>query len=500
MASLKERTTNKSTKRSRFSTMKRMSKSSPRNDASHHSRDQASSRIYKTVRNVYAVDFIAVLALFAIGTMYMFVSVSENNVNPYETTVGYPMPTRKLTMGSIVAKNNHDEYHENGIDIVSIKHNYEHYLGNAPVCVPLGNHEVTFSLVIALSEIEIGMVSHHCKRWGISAPISIAVWTTLSPEEIMDKLKSFDYNHCLPEQITIATLSPADGDLATISTTTNTIDENYPLNQLRNLAVKGIQTTHFVCLDIEAWTSADLYETLSSPSIVRELATNPRLAIVLPGFEIGTGRCSSSKDCAKLIPATFDALIIQLSEKTANVMNYKDISRQGSTLYRSWVRQAHGELMDIDCVSSNSYEPVLAVRYCEGLPPFQEILKQNPKGGTVDVDDDDDEDNARGDLVSTWIIHLLRLGYGLKQVGGAFVVNLASFSEDANSGDAMKSTEADGAIRRDGAADIPIPRLRRKKDKIHGLNDFLKWLRRKVPDRRSVQKCDDFDSSEDETP
>jgi len=46
----------------------------------------------------------------------------------------------------------------------------------------------------------------------------------------------------------------------------------------------------------------------------------------------------------------------------------------GSTRYAEWLEQKPDQLLPIECVHSNRYEPYLVVRYCSQLPPFQKIF------------------------------------------------------------------------------------------------------------------------------
>jgi hypothetical protein len=470
------------------------SQSLPRNNGTSVSglnpRDRSTSfRISKMARSIKVIDLLTVLVLFSMATTYMLHFDGGRSLeisNGLEMSMS--MPTRKLSTSDISDRispryDGDNVNTANELDIIPVKENYEQFHETAPACRPLEDHEVTFGLAIALSENEISMVSHHCKQWGISAPISIAVWTHLSPEEVMTKMRSFQYNECQPQQMTIATLSPASQGHSR-----EAADNTYPLNQLRNLAITGIQTTHVVYLGIEMWASIDLYDTLHTPSVVKELAKNPKLAIVLPSFEVDTQKCPSHSKCFRNIPTTFESLVVQLSERSVGIMSPRDIDLHGSTLYRSWIKQEQGELIGIDCVSSEYYEPFLAVRYCEGLPPFQEVLRHdgnNSNNNDAAMTEDEKED-AKHDLMSTWIIHLLRLGYNLKQVGGGFVVNLPPASIELKRDD-------------DAASNININtvhhlRKTKQRERKFTRHEFLEWLDETVPDQRSVQRCDDVEA------
>lgn len=417
------------------------------------------SRVKKMGWHTYVVDLFVVMFLSGIASLYMF-ALDEDIEGSNQADASSRMYT-SLTNGTD-KDNDNDNNNDNGMGasiIATTKKYFENSIEDAPSCRPLDEHEVTFSLAIALSsDNDLSMISHHCKRWGISAPISIAVWTNLSPTGVMEKMQSFKYNACQPEQMTITTLSPFDEQKLPT-------DNNPPINQLRNLAMQGIQTTHVISLDVGMWESGDLYETLNTPLVIRSLAQDPKLAIVIPAFEVNIQSYSSRKECMRNIPSSFDGLIIQLGEKRVSPKDPLHFSRHGSTQYRSWVKQAYGELIDIDCVSSDGYEPFIAVRYCEGLPPFQEVF-------------------GASNLISTWITHVLRLGYSLKQVGGAFVVDLPT-STNANDKE-DSSDKIDTYLRKTNGKDIR--------------SDVFQWLDTNIPDHRRVQNCDDFDEvSGDET-
>jgi hypothetical protein len=420
---------------------------------------RSSSHVKKMGWYAYVlVDIFVVAFLFGIASLYMF-TLEEDIVGSNQADASSLIHTS--FMNGTGKDNDNDNDNDNGMGasiIATTKKNFENSIEDAPSCRPLDEHEVTFSLAIALSsENDLSMISHHCKRWGISAPISIAVWTSLSPAGVMEKIRSFKYNACQPEQMTIATLSPFDEQkLAT--------DNNPPINQLRNLAMQGIQTSHVISLDVGMWESVDLYETLNTPLVIRSLSQDPKLAIVIPAFEVNIESYSSRKECMRNIPSSFDGLIIQLGEKRVSPKDPLHFSRHGSTQYRSWVKQAYGELIDIDCVSSDGYEPFIAVRYCEGLPPFQEVF-------------------GASDMISAWITHVLRLGYSLKQVGGAFVVDLPISN---GNGKEDSSEKIDTYLRKTNEKDIR--------------SDVFQWLDTNIPDHRRVQNCDDFEEvSEDET-
>ena len=426
------------------------------------SRHQISARVSGIVRSFYGADLVAVLLLISMATIYVMTLDGESPEisNGLHESMQQP---RKLSRKSHSRSFNSlfaaSDEESNG-DLLYPNDRYEGVHKGAPECRPLEYYEVTYGLAIALKESELNLVSQHCRRWGISGPISIAVWTTMTPEQVMDDLKSFDNDECTAEQMTISTVSPAS----------KSSKETFPLNQLRNLAIQGLQTTHVIPLDIHVLPSSSLYDILHSPSAVQKLASDPKLAIVIPSFEAKEASNSKSGNFWE-VPDTFESLVMHLSKRMANIMGSHDAALQGSTLYRSWVKQDPGVLVPIDCVSSDYYEPFVAVRYCEGLPPFQEVL-------SLEGNDSQDGDDSTNYVTSTWILHLMHLGYSFEQIGAGFVIGMQP-GETAN----------------DPTGVHPKASLRRKRKFTR--HTFLAWLHDTVPETRSVEKCEDFEDSTD---
>jgi hypothetical protein len=340
-------------------------------------------------------------------------------------------------------------------------------------CHPiLTSHDVSFSLALSLVEKDLEKVPHHCKRWGIQAPISIAVWTELSPEQVRDKIVSFPSSMCHPNQLTITTLSP-------------TMDGRNYRNQLRNLAIKGASTTHVLPLDIHMWTSIDLYETLHSPYVVRALANDPKLAVLVPAFEVNLEFCNKHgvKGCSGNVPGDYDDLIVHLAEKAVAPMDPMDYELQGNTDYRAWVRQPRSSLLNIDCISSaNRFQPFLIVQRCQSLPPFQEDTSMPEQAQTGNVHATD----------STWTIHLIQLGYSIQQLGGEFLVYLQdSWTGRQDVFDAMVQRELEGSHPVGRTSRLGYLRNDESRRPSKTRDEFFRWLDQTTPGRPVVSTCEE---------
>uniref|UniRef100_A0A7S2KQ05 Uncharacterized protein n=1 Tax=Leptocylindrus danicus TaxID=163516 RepID=A0A7S2KQ05_9STRA len=77
----------------------------------------------------------------------------------------------------------------------------------------------------------------------------------------------------------------------------------------------------------------------------------------------------------------------------------------GSTDYDKFMQCDPGDLYDIPCALSNRYEPYVAVRYCEDLPPYQEQFTGYGKNKVSQA------------------LQMRQSGYLYSQLGGGYVVH-----------------------------------------------------------------------------
>jgi len=143
----------------------------------------------------------------------------------------------------------------------------------------------------------------------------------------------------------------------------------------------------------------------------------------------------------------------------------------GSTRYAEWLEQERHELLPIECVHSNRYEPYLVVRYCRGLPPFQTAF------------------SGYGKNKVSWILQLRREGWSLLQIS-AFLVHYPHVDSKArlawNGGsDGRRIPRPKGNHR---GSDFWLQYKRGRNDKA--FVDFRAWLKREIPDVGRVGPCE----------
>jgi acetolactate synthase regulatory subunit len=228
-----------------------------------------------------------------------------------------------------------------------------------------------FTLVTQSSESRLWLMKHHGDRW--KGNISIAVLSNRTREMVFSDMERL-WN-CASGQVEVTTL--------------NAPEEDYPVNQLRNLALRMVKTTHFICIDVDFWVSTNLQATLISNEIRNTFAKDYKLALVVPAFQLDNGVCEegSKEKCHRKdldsMPSTTEELFPMLKERVITkkrrdhnkygwrVTPFKEKVfplAQNATLYAEWFKQGLGDLVQIPCVQSRVYEPYVATRYCRDMP------------------------------------------------------------------------------------------------------------------------------------
>ncbi len=308
------------------------------------------------------------------------------------------------------------------------------YSEQAPECYPLEDAEdVTMTLVTQVSHDRLWMMKHHCDRYRDQQggpfdqhPMSIAVYSNATLEVILEEMKDMNCG-------VAGTTSDAPVMVSVLDAKTHGSWKEYPVNELRNLALSKVQTTHILYVDVDFWPSDYLYETIMggvaisdasgdasadaekqrefSLSVRQELVDDPKLALVIPAFQLWR-QCTEWRDCQeKNLPHMENARKLLgmaneiLKNKSITIFDPKNKGGHGSTNYKDWFQQTPGTLMDIECLTSNRYEPFVMVRYCKDLPPFQTAFAGYGKNKV------------------TWMMQVIASGYIFSQVGGAYLVH-----------------------------------------------------------------------------
>ena len=144
-----------------------------------------------------------------------------------------------------------------------------------------------------LSSVRLSYLKMFLDRW--KGPISAVIYT---PPEELSTIVTFFRKSDFPSRLVISIVSDSGPD--------------YPINALRNLAIKAVSTSHFYLSDMDVWPSsriilivmilASLYpsfiDALGSQTIVGSVLRQDRTAVIIPVYEY-TVACSSFNNCVK---------------------------------------------------------------------------------------------------------------------------------------------------------------------------------------------------------
>ena len=363
--------------------------------------------------------------------LFLYILFLPDTVDIIDTTGGY----YNYYSSSSDSNNNNQNQNKQSL--------FQRYSETAPHCRPLSTKdEISYTLVTHTSDDNrLWQMKYHCKLW--NGPVSLAVYTNRTLEQVQQSLTSDDMNCTVsPKYVTVQILNPplpTTTVSSTTKTTTTTIDTGgegggdgiYPVNELRNLALQGVRTTHIMVVDIDFWVSENLLSMLQSPLLrmIMYNNQNDKLAFVIPAFQVQTGIafCKPEKEnchdvIVKNMPTNKQELNIALKDRVLIKWKKKEKKRiydyfatpflqrvhptaHNSTNYTAWYGQAPSTILSIPCVNSDMYEPYLALRYCHDMPPFQEIF------------------TGYGQNKVSWMLQLRQAGYTFSQVGGVFVVH-----------------------------------------------------------------------------
>lgn len=385
---------------------------------------------------------------------------------------------------------------------------------DAPNCHELSSpDEIDLTVVTQLSHDRLWMMEHHCKRYG-PYRISIAVYTKRSHQEVITELINMGCRIAFTTTDTTTDTPNATTALLSVLVMNVTKNKNndYPVNELRNLALGAVRTTHIMYIDVDFWTSKNLYETILghqptnanstntnsiSTTIRQQLYMDPKLALVIPAFQLRrTPNCLDEKiDCRSdhvpLMPFTNSELmklLLSPKKKGADIFDPTNSGGHGSTDYKHWLSQQQQSrvgnetkpigtgtlsLHPIDCLKSHRYEPYVVIRYCREItPPFQSIF------------------SGYGKNKMTWMMQIVRSGFVFSQVQDAYLVHYPhsisasriNWNQSPKQLQQQQHNQQNYNIRRPKKSDINLHFDQYKRGQIDQLYvEFKSWLESTIP-------------------
>ncbi|XP_020622312.1 LARGE xylosyl- and glucuronyltransferase 2-like [Orbicella faveolata] len=225
-------------------------------------------------------------------------------------------------------------------------------------CSPTDSDAVT--LVTQLTFNRINMLKRNLRFW--TGPLSIVVYVHLEDANDID-FKKREVQMRLP--------SPIFSKFSTVSVMViygKKIGPQYPINRLRNIAVKNVKTQYIFMIDVDFVPSPEL-ETIARNQILKynetRNGTNNKVAFVVPAFD--GARNVNSRD----LPQTKEELVkmVKRKKKLAPFRQIESPLSHSSTNYTKWYHI--NESYEVSRYQ-DKYEPYLILRLTPELPLYDE--------------------------------------------------------------------------------------------------------------------------------
>ena len=268
---------------------------------------------------------------------------------------------------------------------------------------PSHNSIIDITLVTQASADRMWMIPQICQRWG--GPMIVA---TLSQQ---DSTKLEQNDPSIP-------MGNASGCrlrlLRLMKPNLNVTDKQswYPINWLRNAGISCVNTSHYFVVDVDFWPSIQLRSAL------REKLTrlDDLTALVVPNFQRNGHGCRNADDptaCKKAfergeieMPSTFSSLQGCIDARDCVVFDGEyNPQGQASTDVKAWLKLPPGATHVIPCITSERYEPFVALKRTETTPTFDESF------------------TGYGKNKVQLIVHLRRAGFGFEVLSQGFVLH-----------------------------------------------------------------------------
>lgn len=151
----------------------------------------------------------------------------------------------------------------------------------------------------------------------------------------------------------------------------------YPINHLRNMAIKNVKTTHLFVCDMDYWPSSNLYDSFMN--LPNHFLSDDWLAIIVPGFEYkhSISHCKDYQSCiesyANTVPKTKKELKECLDKKMCQIV--REEFQGHKYVYDNWINEPESKtLVMIQSFKNKIQEPYFIIPKNEHLPLFSELF------------------------------------------------------------------------------------------------------------------------------
>jgi len=148
----------------------------------------------------------------------------------------------------------------------------------------------------------------------------------------------------------------------------------YPINKLRNMAIRAVRTTHYVVVDVDLWPSLGImHAVLACP---RAYLSRKYVALVVPAFQFEPQKGAMDESWFSRVPRTMtemkDCLALQ---QCSTFYVHSSPETHSSTPYTEWWKaDAGAEPLPIPCFKNARYEPYVILPNLPTTPLYSEAF------------------------------------------------------------------------------------------------------------------------------
>eukprot|EP00966_Prymnesium_polylepis_P107604 2491275-Prymnesium_polylepis.1 len=158
---------------------------------------------------------------------------------------------------------------------------------------------------------------------------------------------------------------------------------SYPINALRNAALRAVRTTHYIVLDVDLWPSSGLHDAvLAAPTL---LLRRKFAALVVPAFQFDLDAPAAAGGSDAAASRYYESAFLRLPCTQTELRACLDARRcstfyarsspetHSSTPYEAWWRAPPGaDVLPIQCFKNPRYEPYVVLPNQPTTPAYSE--------------------------------------------------------------------------------------------------------------------------------
>ena len=226
------------------------------------------------------------------------------------------------------------------------------------------SHDVT--LVTQATVEKLWLFPELCERW--RGPLALSLWV---PDAAV-----VEQAHTTARQAAQSCADATDGGSVSIHVEVQrSSNEPYPVNRLRNIGLRSVNTSHVLVSDADFLPSRGLRDAIRAKA---HWLANDKLALVVPAFQRKGGRCKTLESCRErleplptTVPGRFGQLARCLREKDCLVFQGDNSPQSHGTTDSSRWLEGDETVRPIECFRSNRYEPYVVVSMAQ-MPLYDE--------------------------------------------------------------------------------------------------------------------------------